>query len=378
MACRRAINAIIILACGFLTFALLSLVPPFTFKRIAAGIIADDQAPRVSFATGADDWKNATMDMGSVVKSGNLTASNRVALLVIGHARSLVWDIVCENIKTRLVDALAKPGTDTAWKVDVFLFLSLVDADSRKTHSRLKQMYREEMLKPCIKKLDPIHVEFMPPTYQPPKEHGCSKGNEPEYIVQSRTRPKEKDYPTRFFSQCKRVDIAHEYILNVVEPKIHQQYAAVIKTRPDAIYLTDVPPLWSFNLSRITSAAGGYFDIFQLIPRGCRVSAPQCLQCADNPDTIDAKCNYPRYYMDGYFDSRVQPVLARATARAFFVQNRIKLPKQSSRKRKDQFGYLNLECKRWQHLMQKRAPGVSWKGVCEAEATKFLRAEPPK
>ena len=208
----------------------------------------------------------------------------------------------------------------------------------------------------------------------PFQEHGCSAGNEPDYIVYSRTKPNEKDYPTRFFSQCKRVDIAHEYILKVVEPTIHQQYAAFIKTRPDAVYLTKVPPLWSFNLSRITSAAGGYFDIFQLTPRGCRVSPPHCVQCAD---AITDPCNYPRYFMDGYFDSRVQPVLARPTGKTFFDQNKIKLPREKS-SRRDKKGWLNLECERWQHLMQKRAPGISWKGVCEAEAQKFLHAKPPK
>jgi len=388
MACRRAL---VVIACGCFNFALVSLVPQVKLKRTVAGRVSfakgaeNSSRPSestVSVATG-DDWKNGRMDMGSnisVVKSGNLTVeSNRAALLIIGHVRSLVWDIVCENIKTRLVDALAKPreepGTPgTAWKVDVFLFLSLVDSDSRKIRSRLKQAHREEMLKKCIQKLEPMHVEFMPPTYQPPKEHGCSAGNEPDYIVYSRTKPNEKDYPTRFFSQCKRVDIAHEYILNVVEPTIHQQYAAFIKTRPDAVYLRDVPPLWSFNLSRITSAAGGYFDIFQLTPRGCRVSPPHCVQCAD---AITDPCNYPRYFMDGYFDSRVQPVLARPTGKTFFDQNKIKLPREKS-SRRDKKGWLNLECERWQHLMQKRAPGISWKGVCEAEAQKFLHAKPPK
>ena len=189
MACRRAL---VVIACGCFNFALVSLVPQVKLKRTVAGRVSfakgaeNSSRPSestVSVATGDDDWKNGRMDMGSnisVVKSGNLTVeSNRAALLIIGHVRSLVWDIVCENIKTRLVDALAKPREEpgvppgTAWKVDVFLFLSLVDSDSRKIRSRLKQAHREEMLKKCIQKLEPMHVEFMPPTYQPPKDRGA-------------------------------------------------------------------------------------------------------------------------------------------------------------------------------------------------------------
>ena len=118
------------------------------------------------------------------------------------------------------------------------------------------QRYTPEMLQPCIQKLKPAYVEFMPPTYEPPKQHGCSKGNEPEYVVKGMEH-KEAGFGTRIFSQCNRVDIAQDYILNVFEPKVRQQYDVFIKVRPDTIYLTDVPPLWSLNVSTITSATGG-------------------------------------------------------------------------------------------------------------------------
>ena len=37
---------------------------------------------------------------------------------------------------------------------------------------------------------------------------------------------------------------------------MHRRYDAFIKARPDAIYLSEVPPLWQFNLSNIVFPAG--------------------------------------------------------------------------------------------------------------------------
>lgn len=306
----------------------------------------------------------------------------RAAVMIIGHARSLVWDMVCHNIKIRLVDALAKPPTDSEsaesvqWQVDVFLFLSLNDKDSRRTPGRLKQVYQGPgILQPCIKKLKPVHVEFMPPIYKPPEKHGCSKGNEPEYIAQGKGKfLQEKGFPQRLFSQCKRVDIAQDYILSTFDPRFRRDYAAFVKTRPDAVYLTELPPLWSFNLSRITEAAGANPDAFVLVPRGCHVWPPECLSCKN---TAAPRCNRTDS-MDRDYDPRVHPVLARAVERNYFNRIHPKLPEEQT-SRIDRFGFLNLECRRWKGLMLRHTP-EQWPGIqlCEEEAEKFLQANPPE
>lgn len=49
----------------------------------------------------------------------------RAAVIIVGAARSLLWNVVCSNIKTRLLDGLATPVTgQRRWKLDVFLFVS--------------------------------------------------------------------------------------------------------------------------------------------------------------------------------------------------------------------------------------------------------------
>eukprot|EP00438_Fugacium_kawagutii_P014249 Skav219458 [mRNA] locus=scaffold2583:66177:67102:+ [translate_table: standard] len=245
------------------------------------------------------------------------------AVMVVGHARTLVWDIVCDNIKTRPLDGLAAPPSDTSsqrWQVDLFLFLSLDDADSRK--DRLKQSHDEKMLEKCIKKLKPVYVDFMPPTYEPPKEHGCGKGT----------------------------------------------------NQPDAVYLKIVPPLWQTGgISAITLSAGALGDAYTFVPRGCRVAVPECIGCAD---TAPTRCTN-QSMMERRFDPKVDPVLARANTREFFDQNHLKLPSEQ-RSRKDHFGWLYLECERWKRVVQNRTPEL-WRGdeLCKAEAKTFLRAQPP-
>lgn len=137
------------------------------------------------------------------------TTKYHAALIITGHARSLAWKMVCENIKTRLVDALVRPpsrGISTnrskldSWTLDVFLFLSLVDKDSTGHHGRLKKAYGEQMMETCINLLKPVYVEFMPSIYQPPKMHNCTAGNEPLYITHSRKK-------TAALSKAKKIRI---------------------------------------------------------------------------------------------------------------------------------------------------------------------------
>ena len=134
------------------------------------------------------------------------TAKYHAALIITGHARSLAWKMVCENIKTRLVDALVRPPggisnrSELAWTLDVFLFLSLVDKDSTGHHGRLKKSYGERMMETCINLVKPVYVEFMPSIYQPPEKHNCTAGNEPLYITHSRKK-------TAALSKAKKIRI---------------------------------------------------------------------------------------------------------------------------------------------------------------------------
>ena len=48
----------------------------------------------------------------------------RAAVIIVGAARSLLWEMVCSNIKTKLLDGLARPVGKERWKLDVFLFVS--------------------------------------------------------------------------------------------------------------------------------------------------------------------------------------------------------------------------------------------------------------
>ena len=131
------------------------------------------------------------------------TTKYHAALIITGHARSLAWKMVCENIKTRLVDALVRPPSNRSelmWTLDVFLFLSLVDKDSTGHHGRLKKAYGEQMMETCITLLKPVYVEFMPSIYQPPKMHNCTAGNEPLYITHSRKK-------TAALSKAKKIRI---------------------------------------------------------------------------------------------------------------------------------------------------------------------------
>ena len=136
------------------------------------------------------------------------TTTYHAALIITGHARSLAWKMVCENIKTRLVDALVRPPggisnrseLKVTWTLDVFLFLSLVDRDSTGHHGRLKKAYGERMMETCINLLKPVYVEFMPSIYQPPEKHNCTPGDEPLYITHSRKK-------TAALSKAKKIRI---------------------------------------------------------------------------------------------------------------------------------------------------------------------------
>lgn len=150
--------------------------------------------------------KTENLSLKPAMTSSTKTTKYHAALIITGHARSLAWNMVCENIKTRLVDALVRPPggisnrSELIWTLDVFLFLSLVDKDSTGHHGRLKKAYGEQMMETCINLLKPVYVEFMPSIYQPPKMHNCTAGNEPLYITHSRKK-------TAALSKAKKIRI---------------------------------------------------------------------------------------------------------------------------------------------------------------------------
>ncbi|CAK9050899.1 unnamed protein product [Durusdinium trenchii] len=122
----------------------------------------------------------------------------------IRWARSLLWNAVCKNIKERLVNGLAADG----WRVDVFLFLSLRD-DARP--GRVARNYRPEQMAYCQKLLMPVHSEWMESVYVP-LPHGCAKGQEPGYTRKVKKKEKDRAAFLRVFSQCKRLEIAYDFI----------------------------------------------------------------------------------------------------------------------------------------------------------------------
>ncbi|CAL1167276.1 unnamed protein product [Cladocopium goreaui] len=254
------------------------------------------------------------------------------ALLIVGHARSLPWMMVCENIKMRLVDALLKDQDQPPqWKVEV--------------GGGLPHRYVKQMMQPCIELLNPVYVNFMPAVY--PQPGNCSMRS------------------ARSFSQCRRLDVALDYVLDSFQLEHGRFYEAFIKVRPDAIYLKDVPPMWSFNLSRVAMSAGGYG--LQLASKDCRVAGLRCTSCHVVPVAKD-HCDLA--VLDKvYFDGRVHTVLAR-------IMNR----SESSFNRSFTQQFLHLDCDRWTELIRKRAPAEYrvGSGLCGAEAERFRNAEPPR
>ncbi|CAK9075677.1 unnamed protein product [Durusdinium trenchii] len=232
------------------------------------------------------------------------------AVVIVGGARSLGWNMVCDP----------------------------------EQHVCCSESYGPNfLLEPCQALLKPVYTEYMVPVYKPPKSHGC-------------------------------LELADDYISQVYEPKVGFQYSAVIRARPDDIFLRDVPPLPSYNLSRFTVAAGGIADHWHVVHRGCRMAPPECIHCKDAVN--DTSCgSYGVYDLD----TRVHPVLAREEPSSYFLKKRIRLPSRP-RGKSSSAGYLHLECQRWRDRLAKNAP-VAYEqlrglNLCEQEEQNFLFARP--
>ncbi|CAK9056717.1 unnamed protein product [Durusdinium trenchii] len=284
---------------------------------------------------------------GSSIVPASTSHDLAVAVAIVGGARSLLWNAVCKNIKERLVNGLAADG----WRVDVFLFLSLRD-DARP--GRVARNYRPEQMAYCQKLLMPVHSEWMESVYVPPP-HGCAKGQEPGYTRKVKKKEKDRAASLRVFSQCKRLEIAYDFI------ETYEQ--------TDTVYLETAPPISSFNLSKFTVSAGAYGDHWHVVHRGCRMVSPKCIRCQDAFN--DTTCFS---YGLKSFDSRIHAVLAREEERSYFAKRRIKLPPGQ----RSQSTFLRLECDRWlERLRTFGRQTLDW-NICEREAFGFLQALPPE
>ncbi|CAE6942956.1 unnamed protein product [Symbiodinium natans] len=287
------------------------------------------------------------------------------ALLLIGAARALVWPAVCENIKRRLVDGLARPVPGEDWKVDVFLFMALEEEDAK--WGRMAHDYGSEQLKACSKLLRPTYVQFMPPSYQPVKRN-CSKGHEPAWD----SKDVKKDVRGRIYSQCYRIQAAFDYLLDVFQPQAGVKYDAIIRARPDIIYLKDVPPLSNFNLSRPTATATAMADHFHVIHPGCRGPLDRtCLRCKGQ--SFDLLCREADFQL--YRESGIQSVVAREMPMSRAKELKVTPPRRKSK----EYGFLFLECERLDRILGKLYPDLVKESLrnCKAHKKFFLESPLP-
>ncbi|CAK9042571.1 unnamed protein product [Durusdinium trenchii] len=320
----------------------------------------------------ASDPTEAPVEASSAAPRESL----RVAVLFIGAARAMVWPAVCENIRRRFLDAIQKPiPGEATWSMDVFFFLALDDPpDGKIDQWRVQRDVNAAQLEYCKELLRPVHTEFMPPTYPMPKHHNCTPGHEPSYAVQTAlwNVPGASE---RMYAQCYRQQIAYDYVLNTHEPQHGVRYDALIRARPDSIYLQDVPPISHFNLSRITTASTAPGDHWHIVHRGC--SGPKrryCLRCQGSE--YDEHCRNETVNVD----VAVQAVVAREKPLSFARKMKLekaKVPERSG-KSKD-YGMLVLECDRWKKylLLASRDEFDKEPSACSSLQGAFLGAPPP-
>ncbi|CAJ1400492.1 unnamed protein product [Effrenium voratum] len=232
-----------------------------------------------------------------------------------------------------------------------------------------KKSHSSQELSYCLDLLRPVHVEVMPASYPMPEAHGCAPGFEPGYIRDGLAFSKVPGHANRSYSQCKRLEVAYDFVFDVFEPKFNVTYAAALRARPDSVYLQEVPPLPSFNISRMTISGGAYPDHWHLVHRGCRGPvARDCLRCAS--EGFDANC--PNETKD--VRAEVQPVLTREQPIAFLRKRNFTGKFINKRGEKRAKFALELECPRWQKLMAQNAPELV---VNHREPSMRYAPEPP-
>ena len=331
--------------------------------------------------TGRNTSTPAGVIPGLVSQQGHAANASRVAVLIIGSLRTFVWPAVCENIQEKLVKGLGQPFGSSQWQVDVFFFFSLSDqARPVEDHKlELRRSYEAEMLSHCRRVLQPVHVELMPLTYEPPARINCSRDDMPSYSIQTaywnRTGATE-----RLYSQCKRVYEAINYVQTVYEPKVGVRYSAWVRARSDSIYLAKVPPMGSFDLQQVTVSAYANGDHWHVVSRSCKSPLPfYCIVCKSRQWDECPKRRIAR-------SLDVHAVVARERPVSFFKSaahpDRYFPHLQPRRGPNSDKGYLYVECFRWSELMNETAARyqLQYTGdmdLCHKSQMNFLRAEPP-
>eukprot|EP00438_Fugacium_kawagutii_P003086 Skav236769 [mRNA] locus=scaffold2707:81417:101937:+ [translate_table: standard] len=152
----------------------------------------------------------------------------------------------------------------------------------------------------------------------------------------------------RMYSQCKRIQIAYDFVTEVFESREGVRYEAFVRARPDGVFLRPVPSMSSFDISKLTISASAPGDHWHLIHRGCvGPFERKCLRCRGKE--FDKKCPKPTKV----YDARVQEVVAREhpadVIRSLQTAASATLPERSATN--EAFGYLWLECDRWEKVL---------------------------
>eukprot|EP00435_Cladocopium_sp_Y103_P049267 s1346_g14.t2 len=225
----------------------------------------------------------------------------------------------------------------------------------------IRHNFEEQLLQPCRDLMRPVHVDFMPPSYPMPSASNCSAGHDPWYVYpfykEGADPKKVLGANERMYSQCKRIQIAYDYVTEVFEPREGVRYDAFIRARPDGVFLRPVPSMSlgnlatsvsvsSFDISKLTISSSAPGDHWHLIHRGCLGPFERrCLRCRGKE--FDKKCPKPTKV----YDVRVQEVIAREhPAEVIRSQSAaVALPQRSAAN--EAFGYLWLECDRWEKVL---------------------------
>ena len=316
---------------------------------------------------------------------GNGLVERRVAVLIIGSARTLVWPAVCQNIKANLVDGLRQRRKGSVqWQVDVFFFIALTDAGP-KGRNLSGQRHGIDELSQCKDILKPVHVELMPETYPMPKHESCLSARDmPNYWNQT-TFWNVPGASERKYSQCRRVVEAFTYVEKVYEPKAGKRYDAWVRARTDSVYLAPVPPMADFDLRKLTSTSLAMMDHWHLVSRDCKTAIPfNCIKCVHSQ--FDECSNRPEIVRS----FAVQTVVAREKDVAWLRKTQGITQLAARPKPHEKQGYLFVECDRWVQecgrLVNKTKDGQhtvngSWHSCdpspCRKMQLEFLKAELP-
>eukprot|EP00439_Symbiodinium_sp_Y106_P036612 s1637_g4.t1 len=308
---------------------------------------------------------------------------SRVAVLIIGSARTLVWPAVCQNMKSNLVDGLRQRRKGSVqWHVDVFFFIALTDAGP-KGQNVSGQRHGIDELSRCKDILKPVHVELMPETYPMPNHESClSEQDMPNYWNQTAFWH-EAGASERKYSQCRRVVEAFTYVEKVYEPKAGIRYDAWVRARTDSVYLAPVPPMADFDLRKVTSTSLANSEHWHLVSRDCKTALPfNCIKCIHSQfDDCPSMPEIVRSFA-------VQVVVAREKDAAYLRETQGFTRLAARPEPHEKQGYLFLECRRFNQACARQvhkttvgkqlADGSCDPSLCRKMQLEFLEAPLPR